>query len=133
MLLPDQFAVDEAWILFQLNYEPIPTENDGEIDCFALMDAASLFILGSTFLKGDSLNSSVDEMHQLFQSAYSHKTQWPEKLLVPKELRTTQLESEAESRGITLVPVTKRDISAFTREACQAFRAHMSRGLGRET
>ncbi len=130
MLRPEQFKVDEAWIFFQLNYEPIPTEVDGHIDCFALMDAASFFILGSTFLKGGSLNSSVDELYQLFQSAYSHKAKWPEKLMVPKVLEATQVESEAESRGITVVPVTKGDISVFTREACQAFKQYLSSGPG---
>jgi hypothetical protein len=128
MLSPEQFEVNEAWIVFQLNYDPIPTEIDGEIDCFALMDAASLFILGSIFLKSGSLNSSIDEIHQLLQSAYSHKAEWPKKLLVPKVLKATQVESEAESRDITVVPVTKGDIAVFTREACQAFKAHLSRG-----
>jgi hypothetical protein len=127
---PSQFSVNEAWIFFQLNYEPIPTEIDGDIDCFALMDAASLFILSSTFVKGGSLNLSNDEIGQLFQSAYSHKQVWPERLFVPKGLQVSLLESEAESRSMKVVPVKKGDISVFTREACQAFKAHIQAGLG---
>ena len=130
MLHPEQFSVDEAWIFFQLNHEPIPTEIDGDIDCFALMDAASLFILESSFLKRGSLNSSIDEVHILFQSAYSHHAEWPEKLLVPKALQATPIQSVAESRGITVVPVTKGDISVFTREACQGFKQYLSRDPG---
>ena len=127
---PSQFSVNEAWIFFQLNYQPIPTEMDGDIDCFALMDAASLFILSSTFVKTGSLDSSNDEISQLFQSARSHKKEWPERLFVPKELQVSQLESDAESRSIEVVPVKKGDISVFIREACQAFKAHLQAGLG---
>lgn len=126
---PSQFSVNEAWIFFQLNYEPISTEIDGDIDCFALMDAASLFILSSTFVKGGSLNSSSDEIGQLFQSAHSHKEVWPERLFIPKGLQVSQLESEAESRSITVVPTSKGDISVFTREARQAFKAYLQAGL----
>jgi len=127
---PSQFSVNEAWIFFQLNYEPIPTEMDGDIDCFALMDAASLFILSSTLVKRGSLNSSIDEIGKLFQSAYSHKQVWPERLFVPKGLKVSRLESEAESCSIKVVPVQKAEISVFTREACQAFKAHIQAGLG---
>jgi len=127
---PSQFSVNEAWIFFQLNYEPIPTEIDGDLDCFALMDAASLFILSSTLVKGGSLNLSNDEINQLFQSAYSHKQVWPERLFVPTGLKVSPLESEAASRSIKVVPVQKGEISVFTREACQAFKAHIQAGLG---
>ena len=127
---PSQFSVNEAWIFFQLNYEPIPTEIDGDIDCFALMDAASLFILSSTFVKDGALSSSNHEIAQLFQSAHSHKQEWPEKLFVPKGLQVSLLEPEAERRSIKVVPVKESDISVFTREACKAFKAHIQAGLG---
>jgi len=55
---------------------------------------------------------------------------WPERLFVPKGLQVSLLESEAECRSINVVSVKKGDISAFTREACQAFKAHIQAGLG---
>jgi hypothetical protein len=38
MLQPNQFQVNEAWIVFKLNDEPIHSERDGGIDFLALMD-----------------------------------------------------------------------------------------------
>lgn len=43
MLHPNQFQVNEAWILFQLNKEPIRVESEGAFSCLALMDAGELF------------------------------------------------------------------------------------------
>ena len=45
MLHPNQFQVNEAWIAFKLNDEPIHTEMDGDFDFIALMDAGSCFIV----------------------------------------------------------------------------------------
>lgn len=39
MLHPDQFHVNEAWIAFQLNDRPMHTEQDGDFDILAFMDA----------------------------------------------------------------------------------------------
>jgi len=47
VLQPNQFQVNEAWIVFKLNDEPIHTELDGDFYLLALMDAASCYILGS--------------------------------------------------------------------------------------
>ena len=116
--------------LFPLNYEPMPTVSDGDVDCFALMDATSLFILSSMMVKCGTLDSSIDEFGQLFQSAYSHKKVWPQRLMVPNGLHVSPLKSEAESRGIKVVPVKKGDILAFTRETCQFFKAQFRSGLG---
>ena len=43
-----RFEINEAWIVFRLNEQPIPTEQDGDLDFLALMDAASRYILGVT-------------------------------------------------------------------------------------
>ena len=43
---PNQFHVDEAWIVFKLNDEPLRTDRDGLFNIICLMDAASCFILG---------------------------------------------------------------------------------------
>ncbi len=44
MLRPNQFEVNEAWIVFRLNNAPIRIEHEGSFNCIALMDAASCFI-----------------------------------------------------------------------------------------
>jgi len=45
MLHPNQFKINQTWIVFQVNRTPIPTESEGDFDCVVLMDAASCFIL----------------------------------------------------------------------------------------
>lgn len=53
LLHPNQFQVNEAWIVFRLNDEPIRTERDGSFHVAALMDAASCFIFGTEFISSD--------------------------------------------------------------------------------
>jgi hypothetical protein len=48
VLHPNQFQVNEAWIVFKLNDEPLHTVRDGDFDFIALMDAASGFIVSSS-------------------------------------------------------------------------------------
>ena len=39
-LHPNQFQVNEAWIVFQLNETPIHTAKDGSFNCICLMSEA---------------------------------------------------------------------------------------------
>lgn len=125
---PNQFSPNEAWIFFQLNHVPLSTERDGEFDVFALMDAASLFILGSEFVPAGSLGSAVSEMQNLLEAAHTHHSTWPEKLLVPKDLPTGKLVAEAEALGISVDSVGGAELLTFTKEAQQGFRAHFDGG-----
>jgi hypothetical protein len=50
VLHPNQFQVNEAWIVFRLNETPIHTEQEGSFNCICLMDAASCFLLGSELI-----------------------------------------------------------------------------------
>jgi hypothetical protein len=43
-----QFQVSEAWIAFNLNETLIYTEADGDFNLFALMDAASGYLMSTT-------------------------------------------------------------------------------------
>jgi len=43
-LHPNQFQVNEAWIVFRLIEAPVHCD-DGSFNCFGVMDAASLYIL----------------------------------------------------------------------------------------
>jgi hypothetical protein len=65
VLHANQFQVNEAWIAFKLNEGAIHTENDGDFNFLALMDAASCFI---------NLRVS-DESHSFVAS--SHTTRNP--------------------------------------------------------
>ena len=85
MLHPNQFQVNEAWIAFKLNDEPIHTEQDRDFDFIALMDAASCFILSSVPVPTKLAQPTQMESRRLLKQGHAHKKQWPKTLFVPAE------------------------------------------------
>ena len=100
MLHPNQFQVNEAWIAFRLNNEPIHTELEGDFNFLALMDAASCFILGSAPVAATVAELTPMESRRLLQEGKAHKMQWLKTLFVPTELPAQSLVEEAERVGI---------------------------------
>ena len=95
MLHPEQFKVNEAWIVFKLNELPIHTHQDGHLNCVALMDAASCFILGNTFAPVGEAEPSKIAVRDLLEEAKTHKQQLPKTLLVPGGQFNSILPAEA--------------------------------------
>lgn len=121
-LHPSQFKVNEAWIAFKLNHEPIRTVQDGDFYFLALMDAASCYILGSTPVAAKQAEPSELEARSLLRAGRAHKARWPRTLLVPTEQRAEFLVIEAERHGIEVVRVAEAQLSMFIGEAQQGFR-----------
>ncbi len=128
MLAPDQFQVNEAWIAFKLNDAPISTQEDGDFNVFALMDAASCFILGTEFVHADSTEPSQLESRRLLESGQAHKDELPKKLLLPNEQAADTLVREAERLGITVIRMPDKELSVFLDEARDGFQEHVSQG-----
>lgn len=128
MFAPNQFQVNEAWIAFKLNDAPISTEQDGDFNVVALMDAASCFILGSEFVPADSAEPSQLESMRLLKGGQSHKDQLPKKLLIPNHQAADILTREAERLGIAVVRVPENELSVFLDEAREGFQEHVSGG-----
>ena len=128
MLEPGQFKVNEAWVAFQLNDSPIRTQRDGNFNCIALMDAASGFILGTTFVSASDEEPSDFEARQLFKASWAHGKQHPATLFTPKGKFQTTMPAEAARRGITVVSVHESELAAFTSEARQGFREYVRGG-----
>ena len=84
MLHPQQFEVNEAWIVFRLNSKPIRTERDGDLNCIALMDAASCFLLASEIISVTAIELTDIQFRQLLKKAKSHKQQLPRTLLIAR-------------------------------------------------
>ncbi|MBK1707132.1 hypothetical protein [Halochromatium glycolicum] len=124
MLHPDQFQVNEAWIAFRLNDEPIQTEQDGDFDFFVLMDAASCFILSSVPLKAGKVELGEQEVRRLLKEGQAHKEELPKTLFLPKAHPGTALAAEAERLGIDVVRVSEDQLLALIGEAKQGFREH---------
>lgn len=122
-LHPSQFKVNEAWILFQFGRNPIITKKDGPAVCFGLMDAASCFILSGSFFHGtDGKALSKSNLRDLLKAGWEHKKEYPEKLLVVKELLTTEIETQIQELGIAVSGAEESELESIIGEAQQGFR-----------
>ena len=121
MLHPNQFEVNEAWIAFRLNNVPIRTEQDGDLNCLALMDAASCFILGIALVPATAAEPTRPQVLQLMESAQRHKGQWPRTLFIPQEDAGDCLTREATQQNIDVVRVPESELLVFLEDARQGF------------
>jgi hypothetical protein len=121
MLHPKQFEVNEAWIAFRLNSKPIPTERDGDLNCIALMDAASCFILGSELIPVTAAEPTCAQFRRLLKNARRHKEQLPNTLFIAREEAADLMTREATHQDINVVRVPDSELLVFIREARQGF------------
>ena len=128
MFHPNQFKVNEVWISFKLNDAPVVTDADGDFNVFALMDAASCFILGTGFVPADSKELSQMEAKRLLNSGYSHKKQYPKELIIPNNQVASILCKEAEHCGISIVRVPEEQLQVLIGEAREGFQEHVIKG-----
>ncbi len=128
MVTPNQFQVNEAWIAFKLNDAPISTQEDGDFNVVALMDAASCFILGSEFVSVDLTEPSQLESRRLLKGGQTHKDQLPRKLFIPDNMTANILTTEAEALDINVVRIPENELSVFLNEARDEFQKHVSGG-----
>jgi hypothetical protein len=128
MLHPNQFEVNEAWLVFKLNTLPIRTELEGDFNCIALMDAASCFILGSTLAPVGAAEPSKIEVRRLLREAKAHKQQLPRTLFVPSGQFEKLLPEEAARQGIAVVRVPEGELLVFIGEARESFKEHFGDG-----
>ena len=128
MLHPKQFEVNEAWLAFKLNDLPIQTELEGDFNCFALMDAASCFILSNAFAPAREAEPSRAAVRQLLKQAKAHKRQLPKTLFVPTGQFDSILPAEAQRQAITVVRVPEDQLLVFIGEARESFKEHFGGG-----
>lgn len=131
MLHPNQFQVNEAWIVFKLNDRPIHTEQDGDFDFIALMDAASCFILSSASVSADIAEPTELESRRLLQQGQERKKQLPKTLLVPSGQPAQFLAAGARRKGIEVVHVEESQLLPFIGEAREGFRERFGSGDAR--
>ncbi|MBX9894372.1 MAG: hypothetical protein K2Y09_04230 [Nitrosomonas sp.] len=122
---PRTFQVNEAWIVSKLNGVPVTTEEDGDFNVVALMDAASCFILGTEFVPAVSAGLSEMEAKRLLNSGKARKQQLPKTLYVPENLIADVLCTEAERNGIAVIRVPEEQLLVFIDEVREGFKAHI--------
>jgi hypothetical protein len=128
MLHPNQFTVNEAWVVFRLNETPISTETEGEFNCIALMDAASCFILSNTTSPVGEAEPSKTAVQRLIQEAKAHKGQLPKTLFIPNRQFPSVFPAEAKRLGIDIVRVPEEQLLLFIGEARESFSEHFNGG-----
>lgn len=116
---PRHFKVDEVWILFQLTSKPIITKRDGAIVYVALLDAASCKILSFTATPA-ATPVAKKHVEELLKKGWEHHKGYPSKLCVTQELLNSELEAEAQRRGLPIVGVPERQLGVFIDEAKRA-------------
>ena len=131
MLHPNQFQVNEAWIAFKLNDGPIHTEQDGDFDFIALMDAASCFIVSSGPVPASIAEPTQAESRRLLKQGQAHKKQLPKTLFVPAGQPARFLSAEAERQGIDVIRVPEDQLLLFIGEAREGFRERFGSGAAR--
>ncbi|MEI6334955.1 MAG: hypothetical protein WCS87_10370 [Methylococcaceae bacterium] len=128
MLHPNQFQINEAWIMFKINDTPIPTDRDGDFNLFALMDAASCFILSSLAVSAKAEQPTALESKELLKKGWAHKQALPKTLFIPMHQAANALQIEAESQGITVARVPEDQLILFIGEAKTGFKERFVRG-----
>ena len=128
MLHPSQYAVNEAWNAFQLNDAPVRTDQDGTFNCIALMDAASCFLFDMAMVAVGKSEPSKVEVRRLFKKAWAARRQYPSTLFVPAGRFQTVVPAEAESQGISVVPVHESELLVFIGEAQRFFKEQFHSG-----
>ena len=128
MLHPNQFEVNEAWIAFWLNDEPIHTARDGSFNCVCLMDAASCFILGNAMIPVHEAEPSQLEAKRLLRTGREHKKKMPKTLFVPMGEFEANLTASARHEGIDVVPVEESQLLVFIDDARQGFKEYVQTG-----
>ncbi len=121
MLHPQQFEVNEAWIVFRLNGMPVRTERDGDFNCIALMDAASCFILGSEFIPATAAEPTRAQFRRLLKKGQRQKEQLPKTLFIAREDVADLIAREATHQSIDVVRVAESQLLVFIGEARQGF------------
>ncbi|HET8942813.1 MAG TPA: hypothetical protein VFN13_12595 [Rudaea sp.] len=128
MLHPNQFQVNEAWIVFKLNDAAILTKKDGAFHVIALMDAATCFIFGTQFVPVASSEPSELESKRLMKSSQSRNQRLPKTLYIPTDLVADILSVEAQRDGGAVVRVPEQQLALFIDEARKGFKEHVGDG-----
>jgi hypothetical protein len=124
-LHPNQFQVNQAWIVFQLNETPISAGKDGAFNCICLMDAASCYILGTELLSTAEVEPSQKQARDMLTAAWAKEGAFPPTLFMPTVKFPSTMKAEAERLGMTVVLAPEDHLLVFIGEARDSYREHM--------
>lgn len=123
---PHAFSANQAWLVFQLNDEPVRTDADGDFNVVAIMDVATGLIVGMDFISTSEDGLSEFGARKLLAAAESEAGQKPQQILVDAGKTMPELVTAADALGITVVTTPEGSLSGLTEEARLGFAAHVS-------
>ena len=123
-----QYAQNEAWILFQLGDATVQTKMDGNFHVLALLDVASGLIHGMEFVSSSAEELSEFEAKKLLNSAEAKAGTKPKYLFVDAAQEHVRLKRAATALGIKTIPEAGRSFEHLTEEARMGFAAHVNMG-----
>ncbi len=128
MFNPENYAVNEAWIAFQLNTAPIKTVEDGDFNFVALMDATSRFMLSTTMLPVATTDLLLMQAKKMLNDARAHKEEQPLTLILSDDCLYQNLVKEAERRKIAILRVPRVQLDQFLAEEREIFDEEFGQG-----
>ena len=108
MLTPDQFRVNEAWIVVRVN-ETFLFVKDEPYDIYVLIDAASCYVLGHVLSRVTDEAPHEKDVKALFKKAWEAKNQWAEKLILTENSIAEDVfrkQAEQNSLSVSIVPLS---------------------------
>lgn len=122
MLSPNNYRVNEAWIVAKINNIPFQVQND-EYDVYVLLDAGSTYVFGQALSKVDG-SATIEEVAALFDTAWQGKQQWPEKIMVTDNSNTSAIfEAQAKKIGLPVIHMPIAEIELIVGELMSLFNA----------
>ena len=123
-----QFAQNEAWILFRLNNAPVETRADGDFHIYAIMDVATGLIHDMVFSPLNADELSEFEAKKLLSSAQANVASLPKQLFVDSARPHGRVKRAASNLGIKITLEHGQRLDPITEEARIGFAAHVARG-----
>ncbi len=123
-----RYSANEAWLLFQLNDQPVHTETDGDFNVYAIMDVATGLIHGMEFVSALAEEPSEFEAKRLLNSSESKAGVLAKYLFVDSSRQLEKFARVMPLLGIKLIPEEVRTLDTITEEARTGFAMHVARG-----
>jgi len=113
MLTPNQFQVNEAWIVFKLNDEPLNLA-EGQFNMYVVMDSGSTYVFGQLFAKLPSSSPAPSDIEDIFKKVFAEAKTWPSKLIVASNIpENNNFTKVAKRHGIVVQRVPESKLYSF--------------------
>lgn len=128
-MISQQYVENEAWLLFQLNDEPVHTRADGDFNVLAIMDVATGCIHAMEFLHAGTEEPSVFESRKLLNTAATKSGARPKYLLLDASKGLEEMAMAATTLKVEVLREEQALLDMLTEEARTGFAAHFMNGV----